>query len=152
MTLPSLAPISNELVIVGGSAFLGSLVSMLALAFISDGQQLPTWAYPAAAIMLPWLYFLSGMVGLNPIITGTLAGGVLGPMWPAESVPALGLVMVVSWGVTSAGTPYSVTSLLMERLSGYSAWNAALHWNLWLSISTLLLVGVTAAGMTIALG
>lgn len=152
LTLPSLAPISNELVIVGGSAFLGSLISTLALAYISDGQQLPVWAYPMAAILVPWAYFLAGMAGLNPIITGTLIGGVLGPMWPAESVPALGLVMVVSWGITAAGTPYSATSLLMERLSGYSAWNAALRWNLVLSISTMLLIGLAAAGMTIALG
>ncbi|WP_242634369.1 hypothetical protein [Marinobacter salicampi] len=150
--LPSLAPVSNELVIVGGSAFLGSLISTLALAYISDGQQLAPWAYPVAAMLVPWAYFLAGMIGVNPIITGTLVGGVLGPMWPAESVLALGLVMVVSWGITASGTPYSATSLLMERLSGYSAWHAALHWNRMLSVFTLLLVGLAAAGMTMLMG
>jgi hypothetical protein len=43
---------------------------------------LPVWAYPLMAIAVPWLFFAGGTVGVNPIISGTLARSILGPIWP----------------------------------------------------------------------
>ncbi|MEE3118659.1 MAG: hypothetical protein VX339_11180 [Pseudomonadota bacterium] len=149
--LPSMAPMSNELVIVGGSAFLGTLISVFAAQWLGVGFSLPGWAYPVAAFTVPWVFFLGGMLGFNPIVTGTLTGGVLGPIWPVGAVLGLGMAMVAGWGLTTAGTPYSANSLLLERLTGYSARDAALSWNLWMSVCCLLVSGLLAGSLTLVL-
>ncbi|SFR64044.1 hypothetical protein SAMN05216203_2071 [Marinobacter daqiaonensis] len=146
--LPSMAPVSNELVIVGGSAFLGALISSFALKWLGAGFILPGWGYPLVAALVPWVFFCGGMLGLNPIVIGTLTGGVLGPIWPVESVLGLGIGMVSGWGITTGGTPYSANSLLMERVTGYSARVAAFRWNLSHSVVSLLAGGLLAATMT----
>lgn len=146
--LPSMAPVSNELVIVGGSAFLGALISSFALKWLGAGFSLPGWGYPVVAALVPWAFFLGGMIGLNPIVIGTLTGGVLGPIWLPEAVLGLGIGMVSGWGITTGGTPYSANSLLMERVTGYSAKVAAYRWNLAHSIVSLLVGGLLAAALT----
>jgi hypothetical protein len=146
--LPSMAPVSNELVIVGGSAFLGALISSFALKWLGAGFTLPGWGYPLVAALVPWLFFAGGMVGLNPIVIGTLTGGVLGPIWPVEAVLGLGVGMVSGWGITTGGTPYSANSLLMERVTGYSAKVASYRWNLAHSVASLLAGGIMAAALT----
>ncbi len=148
LTLPSMAPMSNELVIVGGSAYLGALISLFALQWLGTDFNLPGWAYPVVAFAVPWSFFVAGMVGLNPIVIGTLVGGVLAPIWPPDALLGLGIAMVSGWGITTGGTPYSANSLLMERLTGYSAQEAALRWNLLFSLSFLLCSGALAATLT----
>lgn len=148
ISLPTMAPMSNELVIVGGSAYLGALISVFALQSLGTDFYLPGWAYPVVAFGVPWSFFLAGMVGLNPIVIGTLVGGVLAPIWPAEALLGLGIAMVSGWGITTGGTPYSANSLLMERLTGYSAHEAALRWNLLFSLLFLLCSGALAASLT----
>ncbi len=146
--LPSMAPVSNELVIVGGSAFLGALISSFALKWLGAGFAMPGWGYPVVAALVPWVFFAGGTVGLNPIVIGTLTGGVLGPIWPAGAVLGLGIGMVSGWGITTGGTPYSANSLLMERVTGYSAKVAAYRWNLAHSMVSLLIGGLLAATLT----
>jgi hypothetical protein len=150
--MPSLAHISNELAIMSGSAFLGVLASSAGLQMLGLGFGLPAWAYPLAAFTVPWLLFLGGMAGLNPIVTGTLAGAMLAPIWPPSALLGLGVGMVSGWGLTVAGTPYSANSLLLSRLTGYNAQTAALRWNLALSFWSLLLAGLLGAGITYILG
>ncbi len=149
ITLPSMAPMSNELVIVGGSAFLGVLISTFATQWLGAGFSLPGWAYPIVAFVVPSVFFLGGMIGFNPIVIGTLTGGVLGPIWPVSAVLGLGIAMVSGWGLTTAGTPYSANSLLLERLTGYSAQVASLRWNMALSVCCLLFSGALAAVITL---
>ncbi|HCO63178.1 MAG TPA: hypothetical protein DIT60_00035, partial [Alcanivorax sp.] len=60
-SLPSLAPVTNELVIVGGSAFLGALVSTFAARGLGADFVLPVWGYPLAALLVPWLFFVAGL-------------------------------------------------------------------------------------------
>ena len=146
--LPSMASLSNEMVIIGGSAFLGVLVSTFALQLLGEGFNLPHWTYPLVAFAVPWLFFTGGMVGLNPIVIGTLVGGILSPIWPADAILGLGIAMVSGWGLTTAGTPYSANSLLLERLTGYSAQHAALRWNMPLSALSLTTAGLVAAALT----
>ncbi len=149
ITLPSMAPMSNELMIVGGSAFLGVLISTFAIQWLGAGFSLPGWAYPMVAFAVPSVFFLGGMIGFNPIVIGTLTGGVLGPIWPVSAVLGLGIAMVSGWGLTTAGTPYSANSLLLERLTGYSAQVACLRWNMALSVCCLLFTGALAAAITL---
>ena len=81
-------------------------------------------------ICIPWLFYAGGAVGINPILTATVFGGVLGPIWPESSIFGLGIAMVTGWGVTIAGTPYSANAILLERFTGYDARTASYGWNL----------------------
>lgn len=149
--LPSMAPVSNELIIVGGSAFIGALVSLLALGLLGDSFVPPAWAFPLLALLVPWVFFIGGIGGFNPIVIGTLVGGVLGPLWPADAMLGLGMAMISGWGITSAGSPHAANSLLMERLTGYPARQIALQWNLRLSVVLLVATGILAASLTMGL-
>ncbi|MAA65973.1 MAG: hypothetical protein CL581_14510 [Alteromonadaceae bacterium] len=151
ISLPTMAPVTNELVIVGGSAFLGALISAFALQLMGEDFTLHGWAYPATAFCVPFVFYLGGMVGLNPIVIGTLTGGVLAPIWPSEALLGLGVGMVSGWGITTAGTPHTANSLLLERITGYSAHMAAIRWNLVLSLTSLTCTGLLAAGLTAGL-
>lgn len=149
VALPSLAPVNNELAIMGGSSFLGGIIGVFALTLLGMDFSLPAWAYPLMAAAVPWLFFAGGAVGVNPIISGTLAGSILGPIWPEYGLLGLGLGMTTGWGITIAGTPYSANSLLLERCTGYSAQRAAWQWNLKYSLSALALSGLLCAALTL---
>ncbi|WP_372657902.1 hypothetical protein [Hydrogenophaga sp.] len=149
--LPSMAQVSNELVVMCGSAFLGVLAGGAGLYLLGLDFGLPLWAGPLVAFGVPWLLFLAGMAGLNPIVTGTLIGAMLAPIWPPSALLGLGFGMVSGWGLTVAGTPYSANSMLLSRITGYDAHTAALQWNLRLSLCSLCLAGLLAAGLTYGL-
>lgn len=151
LELPSMAPVSNELIIVGGSAFIGALISLVALNLLGDNVRFPGWAFPVMALLVPWVFYVGGAGGFNPIVIGTLIGGVLGPLWPADAVLGLGIAMVCGWGITAAGSPYAANSLLMERLTGYPARHIGLYWNFRLSMVLLVLTGSLASGLTAVL-
>jgi len=143
--LPNMANVSNELAIVGGSAFIGSIISAVVLGQMGGTVNLPGWAWPLLAALVPWSFFLAGLVGVNPIVMGTLAGGILGSIWPQNAVLALGFAMVSGWGITAFGTPFAANALIMERLTGYPARDASLRWSLALSLSALASASLLAA-------
>ncbi|WP_336270416.1 hypothetical protein [Vreelandella arctica] len=147
--MPSLAPMNNELVIMGGSSYLGGIIGVFAMTWLGMDFSLPIWAYPLVAIAVPWLFFAGGAVGINPIISGTLAGSILGPIWPDYGLLGLGLGMITGWGITIAGTPYSANSLLLERCTGYSANRAAWEWSLKYSLSALIFCSLLCAVLTL---
>ncbi|MGM0768398.1 MAG: hypothetical protein ACQEV6_10260 [Pseudomonadota bacterium] len=147
--LPNMANVSNELAIVGGSAFIGSIISAVVLGQMGGSVNLPGWAWPLLAALVPWGFFLAGLAGVNPIVIGTLAGGILGSVWPAGSVLGLGFAMVTGWGVTAFGTPFAANALIMERLTGYPARDASLRWSLALSLSALSLASLIASSLTL---
>ncbi|MDV3504661.1 hypothetical protein [Marinobacter sp. M-5] len=150
--LPNMANVSNELAIVGGSAFIGSIISAVVLGQMGGSISLPTWAWPLLAALVPWGFFLAGLAGVNPIVMGTLAGGILGSVWPGGALLGLGFAMVSGWGITAFGTPFAANALIMERLTGYPARDASLRWSLMLSLSALVLASVVASILTIGLG
>ncbi|TNE80148.1 MAG: hypothetical protein EP339_02960 [Gammaproteobacteria bacterium] len=149
--LTNMANVSNELAIVGGSAFIGAVISGVVLGQIPDTQGLPDWIWPMLAACVPWLFFLAGLAGVNPIVVGTLTGGILGSIWPDGNLVGLGIAMVTGWGITAFGTPFAANALIMERLTGYSAVDASLRWSLWLSLSGLAVASGLGAGLTVAL-
>lgn len=147
--LPNMANVSNELAIVGGSAFIGSIISAVVLGQMGGAVSLPAWAWPLLAALVPWGFFLAGLAGVNPIVMGTLAGGILGSVWPGDAVLGLGFAMVSGWGIAAFGTPFAANALIMERLTGYRARDASLRWSLMLSLSALVLASVIASILTI---
>ncbi|MDC0661463.1 hypothetical protein [Marinobacter sp. SS21] len=149
LALPSLAAMNNELVIMGGASFLGGIIGTFALTWLGMDFSLQAWAYPLVAIAVPWLFFVGGAVGINPIISGTLSGSILGPIWPEYGLLGLGLGMVTGWGITIAGTPYSANALLLERCTGYSAQRAAYEWSLRYSLIALTLSSLLCMVLTL---
>jgi len=146
---PTMANVSNELAIVGGSAFIGSVISAVVLGQVNGDMGLPGWAWPVLAALVPWSFFLAGLAGANPILTGTLIGGILGPAWPPGAVLGLGFAMVTGWGITAFGTPFAANALIMERLTGYRARDASLRWSLVLSLIALSAASAIAVGLTV---
>jgi len=146
---PTMANVSNELAIVGGSAFIGSVISAVVLGQVNGDMGLPGWAWPVLAALVPWSFFLAGLAGANPILTGTLIGGILGPAWPPGAVLGLGFAMVTGWGITAFGTPFAANALIMERLTGYPARDASLRWSLVLSLIALSAASAIAVGLTV---
>lgn len=146
---PSMANVSNELAIVGGSAFIGSIISAVVLGQMGGTMELPGWSWPLLAALVPWGFFLAGLAGVNPIVIGTLTGGILGSIWPTGAVLGLGFAMVSGWGVTAFGTPFAANALIMERLTGYPARDASLRWSLALSLSALTLASLVASSLTL---
>lgn len=145
LSMPSLALINNELAIMGGSSFLGGIIGTLALAWLGVEFSLAVWAYPLVAMAVPWLFFAGGALGVNPIISGTLCGSILGPIWPSYGLLGLGLGIIVGWGITIAGTPYSANALLLERCTGYRAHTASYAWSLRFSLVALVCCSAVCA-------
>ncbi|MFO8141789.1 MAG: hypothetical protein R6T87_07875 [Marinobacter sp.] len=144
----SMASVSNELAIVGGSAFIGAVISGVVLGQIDGDPQLPVWLWAILAAGVPWLFFVAGLGGVNPIVIGTLVGGILGSLWPGGAQIGLGFAMVTGWGITAFGTPFAANALIMERLTGYRARDASFRWSLALSLSGLTAASLMAFGLT----
>ena len=149
--LVSMANVSNELAIVGGSAFIGAVISAAVLGQISGDLNVPDWLWPVLAAAVPWVFFIAGLGGVNPIVIGTLAGGILGAVWPENALVGLGFAMVTGWGITAFGTPFAANALIMERLTGYKAADASLRWSLSLALLGLTVASALAAGLTLVL-
>lgn len=147
--LVSMANVSNELAIVGGSAFIGAIISGVVLAQTGVQSVAPDWPWPLLAAVVPWVFFGAGLAGINPIVIGTLSGGILGAVWPESALIGLGSAMVTGWGITALGTPFVANALIMERLTGYRALQASFRWSLPLSLSGLTAASLLAATLTI---
>ena len=148
--LPDLSHVGNELAIVGGSAFIGAIISGGIINSVGGDISVNFWAWPLIAAAVPWLFFALGLVGVNPILTGTIVAGIFGTLWPTAGLLGLGIGIVTGWGITAFGTPYAANALLMERLSGYSAQEASWRWNQAMSFFTLIFASLLAAILTLA--
>ncbi|MCK7547845.1 hypothetical protein ACFQGA_03075 [Marinobacter koreensis] len=149
--MTSMANVSNELAIVGGSAFIGAVLSGVVLGQISGQPELPVWLWALLAAGVPWVFFAAGLAGMNPIIIATLIGGILGSLWPTAAQLGLAIAMVTGWGITAFGTPFAANALIMERLTGYRAVDASFRWSVGLSLSGLAFASLLTAALTFVL-
>lgn len=147
--LASMANVSNELAIVGGSAFIGAVLSGVVLGQISGQPELPVWLWALLAAGVPWVFFAAGLAGMNPIIIATLIGGILGSLWPGAAQLGLAIAMVTGWGITAFGTPFAANALIMERLTGYRTRDASFRWSLTLSLSGLCAASLLGFSLTL---
>lgn len=150
--LASMANVSNELAIVGGSAFIGAVLSGVVLGQISGQPELPVLLWALLAAGVPWVFFAAGLAGMNPIIIATLIGGILGSLWPGAAQLGLAIAMVTGWGITAFGTPFAANALIMERLTGYRTRDASFRWSLALSLSGLCAASLLGFSLTLWLG
>ena len=150
--LASMANVSNELAIVGGSAFIGAVLSGVVLGQISGQPELPVWLWALLTAGVPWVFFAAGLAGMNPNIIATLIGGILGSLWPGAAQLGLAIAMVTGWGITAFGTPFAANALIMERLTGYRTRDASFRWSLALSLSGLCAASLLGFSLTLWLG
>ncbi|WP_396622176.1 hypothetical protein [Marinobacter sp. W-8] len=147
--MTSMANVSNELAIVGGSAFIGAVLSGVVLGQISGQPELPVWLWGILAAGVPWVFFAAGLAGMNPIIIATLIGGIMGSLWPTAAQLGLAIAMVTGWGITAFGTPFAANALIMERLTGYRTRDASFRWSLALSLSGLCAASLLGFSLTL---
>lgn len=131
----------NEIVVVGAAAFLGQWVAVALNGALDVGSLSPLQGAVAVSL-LPLLMFLLGIVGANPIVSGSLLGGLLAPLVPADQHLYLGLAMLCGWGVTSSASPFTGNVLLGSRLIGCSPFVLAVRWNGAFAAVSALAIGV----------
>jgi hypothetical protein len=138
----------SELVLLVMAGFIGTLGSRLLLPLMA-GSSLDLLAVPAWAILVAivWIIPLTGLMGMNPILSVSL----MAPMLPhAEAMgvtPAAVIVAITSgWALSGASSPYTATTLLVGNIARVSAWRVGLTWNgLYTVLSGLMLSAWVAA-------
>jgi len=121
----------SELVLLVMAGFIGTLGSQLVAPLLAGTSlniaTIPAWALLVAIV---WIIPLTGLLGMNPILSVSL----LAPLLPnAEALgvsPAAIIVAITSgWALSGASSPYTATTLLVGTIGKVSAWRVGLDWN-----------------------
>jgi hypothetical protein len=121
----------SELVLLVMAGFIGTLGSRLLLPLL-DGSNLDLLAVPAWAILVAivWIIPLTGLIGMNPILSVSLMAPLLPNAEAMGITPAAIIVAITSgWALSGASSPYTATTLLAGSIGGVSAWRVGLSWN-----------------------
>jgi len=137
----------SELVLLVMAGFIGTLGSRLLLPLLAgsglDLLAVPTWVILVAIV---WVIPLTGLMGMNPILSVSLMAPLL-PNADAMGIsPAAVIVAITSgWALSGASSPYTATTLLVANIGKVSAWRVGLSWNgAYTVLCGLLLSGWTA--------
>lgn len=125
------APIGNEVVVLGAAGYLGHLG--VALVPVESLGPLLTFIAPlgaANAVLAMLLVVGLAQVGVNPIVTVTLLVGLL-PSLPIEGLsPALtGAALMVGWALALMSSPITASMLILSRFTGVSSRHIGYRWN-----------------------
>ncbi len=91
------------------------------------GFQPPTG--DGAIAMIVGSLVLFGLVGLHPVIPVLVIAQSFPPDVLGLTPQEMALSMMVSWGMSTALSPFSATSLYLSRLLGLPGWVIAWRWN-----------------------
>jgi C4-dicarboxylate transporter len=126
------------------AGFIGTLGAKLSLPLM-DGANLDLAALPAWLILLAivWIIPLTGLMGMNPILSVSLMAPLLPNAEAMGIAPAAIIVAITSgWALGGASSPYTATTLLVGSIGGVSAWRVGVSWNgLYTLLCGLLLSG-----------
>jgi len=121
----------DEALILSLAAFIGSLGATVIGPWVAaagfDFTAVPRYLLLAVLI---WMMPISGMVGMNPIMTATLVLPLL-PL-PAElglTPTAIFMAVTSGWALSGSFSPYTATTLLLGNFAGVSARHVGLRWN-----------------------
>ncbi len=126
-----LAGYRSELVLILMAGFIGTLGSRLASPLVAasgiDLTALPAWL---VLVSLVWLVPLTGLIGMNPLLSVSL----IAPLLPHASdmgvePKAIIVALTAGWALGGASSPYTATTLLVGALANVSAWRVGLGWN-----------------------
>jgi hypothetical protein len=126
-----LASYRSEIVLLIMAGFIGTLGSRLMSPILFqagfDLAALPGWLI---LVSLVWIIPLTGLLGMNPILSVSL----IAPMLPEASAmgvtpTAIILALTSGWALGGASSPYTATTLLLGAIAKVSAWRVGLVWN-----------------------
>lgn len=133
---------NNEIVIIGAAGFTGSLLSA-SLASIAVGlDTLPPNAVSLLLAVVPVFILGSGWLGLSPIVSGSIVGGLLVALTLPQDQLFAALALLAGWGLTSSGSPFTGGVLMASRLIAVSPVELAGRWNGAFCLANALLVGL----------
>jgi len=121
----------SEMVLLAMAGFIGTLGAKLLLPLM-DGSSLDLLAVPAWLILLSivWIIPLTGLMGMNPILSVSLMAPLLPNAEAMGVAPAAIIVAITSgWALSGASSPYTATTLLVGSIGGVSAWRVGVSWN-----------------------
>ncbi len=121
----------SELVLLVMAGFIGTLGARLLLPLMA-GSSLDLLAVPAWVILvgIVWIIPLTGLIGMNPILSVSLMAPLLPNAEAMGITPAAIIVAITSgWALSGASSPYTATTLLAGSIGGVSAWRVGLSWN-----------------------
>jgi hypothetical protein len=126
-----LAGYRPELVLLMMAGFIGTLGSQLMLPlFAATGFDLSAVPTPVILVGLVWLIPLTGLIGMNPILSVSLMAPLL-PHADAMGVSPSAIIVAITagWALGGASSPYTATTLLIGVFAQVSAWRVGLKWN-----------------------
>ncbi len=126
-----LAGYRSELVLLIMAGFIGTLGSRLLLPLVAqsglDPAALPTWLI---LVSLVWLIPLTGLIGMNPILSVSLIAPLIPPADTLGVAPSSIIAAITAgWALGGASSPYTATTLLIGAFAQVSAWRVGLRWN-----------------------
>ena len=142
-----------EITILVSAAFAGSMIATVLptdrIAGLLLSGALPTVMIPVAVV---WLVVLGGQVGLNPIITVIVVGTAM-PAPDVLGIPPymLAAAYMAGWGLCIGASPFTLTTLIIARMSGRTGREVGHDWNGRFTILGLIAVSVWMVGLTMAL-
>lgn len=130
-----------ELIVLGNAAFLGVLVSYL-VAETPIRDLMATGHVPGFAIplLIPWLVVLAGQLNMNPLISVTVLGAIVGGPTDVGVPPeVLATAFVLGWGLTVGSSPVAATTLIIGRTLGIRSRVIGRGWNGQFTVLALIL-------------
>jgi hypothetical protein len=120
---------NDEVVIVGTAGFIGGLLSASLVSVLGGLGVLSAGAVSLLIAGVPLIMLGLGHVGLNPIISGSILGGLLLPLTLPQDHVFAAVALLAGWGVTTSGSPFTGNVLLASRLIGRTSFELAVRWN-----------------------
>lgn len=134
----------NEIVLLGGAGYLGAIVAAsLGPGLLESFGVLTDLPDAVMAIGMMLVVALAAQVGINPVVSVSITGGILAAMPTLPVAPeVLGLALALGWAISHGSSPFSAAALIAGRNMGLPAWEVGYQYNGWYS---LCFVAVSAA-------
>jgi hypothetical protein len=120
-----------EFVMLAGAGFAGTLVAAaISPETVTSAFAAFRFAPVLIAVLVVWAFMLMGLVGLNPLVSGTIIGAALRDPAAFGLEPlVMAAAMAAGWGVTASFSPFTSPAWGTSRLTGKDAWTVTLRWN-----------------------
>ncbi len=127
----SLPGFRNEIALLGGAMFLGSVASALIAPELAAGRLAMLGVPPVVlAILLAWSVMGLARFGVPQILTVSLLGGAFAdPGRPGPDSLVLASGLMGAWALSACTTPVGAAILSVSRLSGVPMQTIARDWN-----------------------
>ncbi len=121
----------NEVAVLGGSAFIGSLIIPLVDRAALASALLDTGLYGASAAAVALLVVLTlAQLGLNPIVSVTLIAGLFSDTHVIGLEPVvLAVALLSAWSLAMISSPFTAAMMVISQLIQRSPYTVAWRWD-----------------------